>query len=388
MTETKAPVTGVQSKAFKKYAVTVGPTGRKRYIRFLVFAPPKTGKTVFSLTAPRPLHIDVEKSAAHYAERDLGLPGVAKPGEFAHCDVDSSKVLSFLRDLESEGALEHPEKFQFPFETIIVDPVSLFVSDSRRDFLAKKAQILADKKNMSFDDAMTKVKIEINEWPAAKYPEEELNRLLRSANCHKIMTAHSAAELGEVENTYTGQTQLKKVDEKAKGGNGNLYECDVILELLSEHDPDNVKHAKRCARIREDRTRTFKQGQIVESVCFSMWQAAIDSDKDWNAPPATTTMARGNTANMDAAVQMCMDNPKIKALAAKLGYSDEALRKGIAAKKGNLQEVLKAMEAKAAKLDPPMLEPEPPTSDNSPPVETAEPPTEAPWNDDAPPADF
>jgi hypothetical protein len=171
---------------------------------------------------------------------------------------------------------------QFIPDAIVVDGTSvlnLAVKQGVIEFSKKRANVKAERDKLLGEEKFVKVEgagIELKDYNTINFKGQDLVLTLTGSGLHYIITARETDEKvsvkgddGQITSIATG----KKIPEGFKGMGYN-----VKTELRLYRDKDDPELVK--AYVVKDRTKTYKNGEIVEDPSLFTFQTIIDKTKE------------------------------------------------------------------------------------------------------------
>lgn len=301
----------------------------------LVWGAAGTGKTVFALTAPKPiLVIDVEK----------------KSSEYAHCTVTEHQTSDFtileytdpldlvqqLQEMDEQGYLDGSH-----FKTIVIDSGTRIWSDIQNDYEE-------DKKVSGGEDLFAK-KTALSEWNQIKGPLRRVMTRIRNTPMVRIVTAHEAQVIDMVTQKVVGLTP--KMEKSA------LYDANIQIRTFVT---DNNEF---CAEVIRDNTNTFKTGQKIKNPHYGLWgkfYAAGGKNPVTKAsiPPAASRKQQPETESMDepvidmdSRIAACFADPDIIEMIGIIGLNTEAATSSFKTYKGDIGVIKERLTARIQKMN-------------------------------------
>lgn len=171
---------------------------------------------------------------------------------------------------------------QFIPDSIVVDGTSvlnLAVKQGIIEFSKKRANVKAERDKLLGEEKFVKVEgagIELKDYNTINFKGQDLVLTLTGSGLHYIVTAREVDEKMSVKDSEGKITSIstgKKIPEGFKGMGYN-----VKTEMRLFRDEDDMELVK--AHIIKDRTKTYKNGEIIEDPSLFTFQSVIDKTKD------------------------------------------------------------------------------------------------------------
>lgn len=306
----------------------------------LVWGAAGTGKTVFALTAPKPiLVIDVEKKSAEYARCNVTEH---QTSDFTILEYsDPLDLVQQLQEMDEQGLLDGTH-----FKTIVIDSGTRIWSDIQNDYEE-------DRKVSGGDDLFAK-KTALSEWNQIKGPLRRVMTRIRNTPMVRIVTAHEAQVIDMVTQKVVGLTP--KMEKSA------LYDANIQIRMFV--DESN----KYCAEVIRDNTNTFpyKNGkpQIVKNPHYGLWdkfytsggknpvtKASIPPPATKKQQPETESFDEPQIVDMDARIAACFADPDIIEMIGIIGLNTEAATSSFKTYKGDLGVIKERLTARIQKMN-------------------------------------
>jgi hypothetical protein len=197
-------------------------------LKLLIYGEPGTGKTITSLSMPKPVVIDMEKGTQLYG------------GDFEF-DVLPASTPDEVRD-----AVDWLLSNKHDYRTLIIDPITIYWSaqqDKWNDIFKLRKQTGAGFKFEFYE-------FQPRDWMTLKAEGKALLRMLSRLDMNVVCTAHRKDLLDKnMSKTGTTYDGMKGID----------YFFDVVLELSKD------SKGKFMGNIVKDRTNTFPEGTFPMS---------------------------------------------------------------------------------------------------------------------------
>jgi DNA-binding ferritin-like protein (Dps family) len=213
---------------------------KAKRLKAYIYGPTGTGKTVTSLSFPKPAVIDTEKGTDHY-------------GKFFEFELINTSDVDKIHEAIDE-LMENPGDFS----TLVLDSMSDIydsIVKKREDYMKKKSG------NLRYE-LMPK------DYQYIKRDVKLLIHKLLALDMNIVATARSKAVYAEGE-------FMKHIGNAAEGHKDVPYRFDVVLELYIDED------GKRYARVEKDRTNTLPH---VFEFSFTEFAKYLDMAEMQRAP--------------------------------------------------------------------------------------------------------
>ena len=227
---------------------------RHRMLKVLEYGPTGSGKTIFALTFPDPVIIDMERGSIHYEEREA-VPGIGQSTNFRALRTGSAlDALDGIEELikgfdvwENAGRKGAP-----PCGTIIIDPFTIFWQQLQEAYLEKmkKGGVNEFATGLTFRD-----------WGPIKRPLKNLMVDLLNLPVHFVLTAHEGKEY------KMSGTELTVIGEKPKVEGDVPYSADIVLHFLKQDEGGGSN-----VEIDKDRTGVLGVGSRHKNLTFRAWE--------------------------------------------------------------------------------------------------------------------
>lgn len=171
---------------------------------------------------------------------------------------------------------------QFVPDAIVVDGTTVLNLSTKQglvEFSKKRANVKAERDKLLGDEKFVKVEgagLELKDYNTLSFKGQDLVLTLTGSGLHYIITARETDEkvsIKDAEGKITSVSTGKKI---AEGFKDMGYNVKTEVRLYRDEDePELVK-----AFIVKDRTKTYKNGEIVEDPSLFPFQTVIDKTKD------------------------------------------------------------------------------------------------------------
>lgn len=171
---------------------------------------------------------------------------------------------------------------QFVPDAIVVDGttvINLSVKQGLVEFSRKRATVKAERDSLLGDEKFVKVEgagLELKDYSSINFKGQDLVLTLTGSGLHYIITAREVDEKVSVKDADGKITSVSTGKKVAEGFKQMGYNVKTEMRLYrDEHDSELVK-----AHVVKDRTKTYRNGQIVEDPSLFAFQTVIDRTKD------------------------------------------------------------------------------------------------------------
>ena len=194
---------------------------------------------------------------------------------FYELDEDGNETDVMILDADGE---------QFVSDAIVVDGTSvlnLSVKQGLVEFSKKRAKIRAERDGLLGEEKFVKIEgasLELKDHNTIKFKGQDLVLTLTGSGLHYIITARETDEKISVQDSDGKITYISTGRKIPEGFKEMGYNVKTEIRLFRDKDnPELVK-----AHIIKDRTKTYKNGEIVEDPSLFAFQQVIDRTKDHN----------------------------------------------------------------------------------------------------------
>ena len=194
---------------------------------------------------------------------------------FYELDEDGNETDVMILDADGE---------QFVPDAIVVDGTSvlnLSVKQGLVEFSKKRAKIRAERDGLLGEEKFVKIEgasLELKDHNTIKFKGQDLVLTLTGSGLHYIITARETDEKISVQDSDGKITYISTGRKIPEGFKEMGYNVKTEIRLFRDKDnPELVK-----AHIIKDRTKTYKNGEIVEDPSLFAFQQVIDRTKDHN----------------------------------------------------------------------------------------------------------
>lgn len=171
---------------------------------------------------------------------------------------------------------------QFCPDAIVVDGttvLNLSVKQGLVEFSKKRANVKAERDKLLGEEKFVKVEgagLELKDYNAINFKGQDLVLTLTGSGLHYIITARETDEKISVKDAEGKITSISTGKKIAEGFKEMGYNVKTEMRLFRDEDePELVK-----AYVVKDRTKTYKNGEIVEDPSLFAFQTVIDKTKE------------------------------------------------------------------------------------------------------------
>jgi hypothetical protein len=241
---------------------------RHRKLKVLGYGPTGTGKTIFALTFPDPVVMDMERGTIHYEQREA-VPGIGQSTDFRLLRTSSAiEVTQGLDELitdfdkwERGGSKGKP-----PCGTIIIDPFTIFWQQLQEAYVEKMKKGGANE----FTTGIT-----FRDWGSIKRPLKNLMVDLLNLPVHFVLTGHEGKEYKLEKNEITVIGTKPKVEADTP------YAADIVLRFDAQD-----KGGGTNVFVEKDRTGVLGVGTSVKNLTFKAWSKYLAETEASGKPEA------------------------------------------------------------------------------------------------------
>lgn len=171
---------------------------------------------------------------------------------------------------------------QFVPDAIVVDGTSILnlaVKQGTIEFSKKRANVKAERDKLLGEEKFVKVEgagIELKDYNAINFKGQDLVLTLTGSGLHYIVTARETDEKISVKDSEGKITSVATGKKIPEGFKGMGYNVKTEMRLFREEDDTELVKAF----VVKDRTKTYKNGEIVEDPSLFAFQSIIDKTKE------------------------------------------------------------------------------------------------------------
>ena len=290
--------------------MAVGRKGSKvqSKIQMLVYGEQGTGKSTIAsqlmyLKRPdgkpfRVLYLDAESGSIDDMLVDMERDGINLDNLYIIYTQSLKEVNDFIKratnnepfyELDEDGneiydrMVLDADGEQFVPDAIVVDGTSvlnLSVKQGLVEFSKKRAKVRAERDNLLGEEKFVKVEgasLELKDYNTINFKGQDLVLTLTGSGLHYVITARETDEkisVKDAEGKITSVSTGRKIPEGFKQMG---YNVKTELRLFrDEDDPELVK-----AYVVKDRTKTYRNGEIIEDPSLFAFQQVIDKTRDY-----------------------------------------------------------------------------------------------------------
>jgi len=171
---------------------------------------------------------------------------------------------------------------QFVPDAIVVDGttvLNLSVKQGLVEFSKKRANVKAERDKLLGDEKFVKVEgagLELKDYNSINFKGQDLVLTLTGSGLHYIITARETDEKKTIINSKGEEVTVTTGKKIPEGFKSMGYNVKTEIRLFRDvEEPELVK-----AYIVKDRTKTYKNGEIIEDPSLFAFQSVIDRTKD------------------------------------------------------------------------------------------------------------
>lgn len=227
------------------------PLLNRQHLKVIVEGGAGSGKTHMGLTFPNVCVIDPE----HGTDFFLGRAFTTKDGSEKEFQFKANYTRSIY---EAIDIIEMLSKDQFGYETLMIDPITLFWESAQDTH-----QMNLENKIRSGRTARQEADIQFGDWKDIKRPYKRLMSRLLDLPMHVVI-------IGRLSDDYKVHPggRVEKVGESIDAEKSTDYNVDFIVRL-------GRQGSKRLGMFRKDRSQLF-EGKTVENVSFETFLPALE----------------------------------------------------------------------------------------------------------------
>ena len=221
--------------------------------KFLAYGYEGSGKSWFALTFPQVACIDSETGVAHYEGKDITLGNGNTYNNLVLVD-DTSDLDDLEDDIEEAVNSDRIQTLDIDSETKFYATMQIGATEVEE----KKAR----RKGGDVDDAV----VSQRQWGRIRI----INMKLQQAKIDVSAKGKHVVSVAQATEVYEGTGDNRKlIGIKPDMHKSVKFDYDTILEFYKVENGEDVRY---FAKVKKDRTRVTKVGQIIENPSYDIWK--------------------------------------------------------------------------------------------------------------------
>lgn len=233
------------------------PASKKVGLKVLLVGKPGSGKTTTALSFPGIAALDSENGMTFYEDKEEGRNLVLVDNTQNFYDLE--EAIEEIQDIYEEENVQ----------TLLIDSETKFYANVQETIMNVEEKRAARKGRDVLDTNLS-----VRSWGKIKQITEKLQNMkidLTSKGVNLVSVAQIKDKKEKIGDEFV-VTGFDIVMNK-----GADYDYDIILQQFSKTEDGETKY---FARVMKDRTKTFKEGNVVENPRYELWSSEVDKRKD------------------------------------------------------------------------------------------------------------